>query len=380
MLIIEIRGKGSFKGAMNYVSDPDIHKGVTLLYRLKLLSFAIPILSNMNRQELRAWVKKNCMLFTAQARRSCSKKEPCGQIVLSFHSKDKEKLFYKEKVAACGYCTESLNYDLIWEIIVRVLKEIGLKNTQVLGLGHFEKDHFHVHIIYNKVDNFGKRINEWQSWKKMVHIQRQVTEEYGLYISKGKLDTDISKLRGYEKVRYMCAIDALIILKRATSIDEFVDSMEQKGWIFNSSQKDLKEGKIFIVGKHEKDRASPLVLGARGKKIDRILAPNSLLKILRLNLETANQPELIALEAQLTDDDYLIFRERLYEISLMMSEKQIKELNKKMEDIKRLDSRRKIHTTKQVSLIDNSKVKPITIKGKEPRQMVKKYHKENKIK
>ena len=342
------------------MANTDIHKGVSLLGVLKLFPLVFSVLSNMNRQELRGWKKKVCKLFNTQAMRSCSKKEPCGHIVISFHPKDKDILFDKEKVEKYGYCLKSLNFEQVCKIIESVLKAMGLKGTQVLGLGHFEKDHFHVHIIYNKVDNFGKRINEWQSWKKMVLVQRQVTEEYGLYISKGKLDTDISKLRGYEKVRYMCAIDALIILKRATSIDEFVDSMEQKGWIFNSSQKDLEEGKIFIVGKHEKDRASPLELGARGKKIDRILAPDSLLKILRLNLETANQPELIALEAQLTDDDYLIFRERLDEMFLMMTKEQRKELNKKMEDIKKLDSRRKI--PKRVSLIDNSKVKPITIK------------------
>ena len=60
------------------------------------------------------------------------------------------------------------------------LQRIGMTNTQYVIAKHIDKDHLHMHVIANRVDNQGKSITE--SWMGLQgkKVAQQLTQEYGL--------------------------------------------------------------------------------------------------------------------------------------------------------------------------------------------------------
>ncbi len=40
------------------------------------------------------------------------------------------------------------------------MKQMGIENTQYIIARHFDKEHPHIHLVYNRVDNNGKTITD----------------------------------------------------------------------------------------------------------------------------------------------------------------------------------------------------------------------------
>lgn len=118
-------------------------------------------------------------------------KDPVGHISLDFHPKDAPKMT-NERMAdiACDY-----------------MKQMGLGNTPYIIVRHFDKAHPHCHLVFSRVDYDGKILTQTTNFKKNERVCKALNLEHRLMQGRSKLDTDVSKLRGKEKVRYKLTHD-----------------------------------------------------------------------------------------------------------------------------------------------------------------------------
>lgn len=110
------------------------------------------------------------------------------------------------------------------EAMVRLAQEymekMGIVNTQYIIARHLDKEHPHCHIVYNRVDNNGKCIDDGFERYRNSEICKELKRKYGLTFRKSKDKVKTERLRGRDKTRqeiYLALRDALKIAKDWTS-------------------------------------------------------------------------------------------------------------------------------------------------------------------
>ena len=83
------------------------------------------------------------MSFNAQSRMNDKVTKPVGHIALSFSKEDELRLTNR----------------IMAGIALEYMERMGIKNTQFFIAQHFDKEHPHVHIAFNRIDNNGNTIS-----------------------------------------------------------------------------------------------------------------------------------------------------------------------------------------------------------------------------
>lgn len=163
-----IKGKG-FKGCVNYILDSK--KGTTLLEAkdVRLKSKASIIQS-----------------FVSQAKLNPNLSKSVGHISLNFSAQDKAKITNEMMV------TVARDY----------MQKMGIKDTQYIIARHFDKEHPHIHLCFNRVDNKGKTISDKNDRYRSEKICKELTAKYGLYLSPGKEKVKINRLKDPDRTKY----------------------------------------------------------------------------------------------------------------------------------------------------------------------------------
>ncbi len=78
-----------------------------------------------------------------------------------------------------------LTDDLMVEIAREYMLRMGIVNTQYIVSRHSDREHQHLHIVANRVDNDGNTISASNDRVRNVKICKALTREYGLHFSKG---------------------------------------------------------------------------------------------------------------------------------------------------------------------------------------------------
>lgn len=142
--------------------------------------------------------------FILQAELRRTKKQACFHGLLSF------------------YPGEDPGDQLMVEIAEKYLEGIGIKNTQYAITKHTDKDHLHLHILANMVNNDGQSISDsWIALKGKRTAQR-LTKEYGLIPAEKKnLDmTHQEALSRSEANRYKIYTAIMENLPQCRSLEE----------------------------------------------------------------------------------------------------------------------------------------------------------------
>lgn len=79
---------------------------------------------------------------------------------------------------------------------------MGIKDTQVLVVRHFDKEHPHVHIAFNRIANDGRTISDQNERIRSTRICKELTRKYGLYVSEGKEKVKLHRLKEPDKTKY----------------------------------------------------------------------------------------------------------------------------------------------------------------------------------
>ncbi|MFI3277791.1 MAG: relaxase/mobilization nuclease domain-containing protein [Rikenellaceae bacterium] len=86
--------------------------------------------------------------------------------------------------------------DLGAKIAREYMMRMGILDTQYIVGRHHDKMHPHCHIIFNRVDNYGRRITDSNDRLRSEKICKELTRKHGLYFADGKEKVKRHRLRG----------------------------------------------------------------------------------------------------------------------------------------------------------------------------------------
>ena len=162
--------KGSdFKGVVDYILDKGKNAQVV----------AYDGLFMENKETI-------AMSFNAQSLMNGNVAKPVGHIALSFSKEDEPRL------TNCVMGGIALEY----------MERIGIKDTQFFIARHFDKEHPHVHIAFNRIDNNGNTISDRHERLRSTRICKELTLIYGLHMANGKENVKRNRLKEPDKTKY----------------------------------------------------------------------------------------------------------------------------------------------------------------------------------
>ena len=168
-MIAKIVKGSSFKGVVNYILDKEKEAKILVCDGL----FA------ENKDTI-------AMSFEAQSKMNSKVTKPVGHISLAFHKEDEHRLTDR---AMAG-------------IALEYLKEMGIKDTQVFIVRHFDKEHPHVHIAFNRIANNGRTISDRNERIRSARICKELTKKYNLYFASSKERVKQHRLKEPDKTKY----------------------------------------------------------------------------------------------------------------------------------------------------------------------------------
>ena len=126
-MIAKIMKGSGFKGVINYILDPK--KGTELID------------SSGVRTDSTSHIIRS---FIDQTKLNPRVGKVVGHISLSFSVQDSPKL----------------NNEWMVKVAREYMEKMGIKDTQYIIGRHFDKEHPHIHIAFNRIDNNGKTISD----------------------------------------------------------------------------------------------------------------------------------------------------------------------------------------------------------------------------
>ena len=168
-MIAKIMKGSGFKGVINYILDPK--KGTELIDSSGVRTDSISHIAQsfIDQTELNPRVGK-----------------VVGHISLSFSVQDSSKL----------------SNEFMIQTAHEYMEKMGIKDTQYIIGRHFDKEHPHVHIAFNRIDNNGKTISDCNDRFKSEKICKELTTKYGLYFAGGKEKVKEHRLKEPDKTKY----------------------------------------------------------------------------------------------------------------------------------------------------------------------------------
>lgn len=162
--------KGSdFKGVVDYILDKD--KGVQ-----KLISDGL----FMENKDTIA------MSFNIQSQMNSKVAKPVGHIALSFSKEDEPRL----------------TNHVMAHIALEYMEKMGIRNTQFFIARHFDKEHPHVHIAFNRIGNDGRTLSDRNDRLRSTRICKELTLKYGLHMADGKENVKRNRLKEPDSTKY----------------------------------------------------------------------------------------------------------------------------------------------------------------------------------
>ncbi len=180
------------------------------------------------------------------------------------------------------------------------MEKMGIKDTQHVIVRHHNTPNPHCHLIFNRVDNNGKRISDSNWLKRNVCVCKELKQKYGLAFGEGKSHTRTERLRPNERMRYEMANDVKSALKCSHSWKDFSNNL--KAYDINAQIK-------FRNGTHIPQGISFTRDGTtfKGSSLDRSLSFNKIDNVLTggMNIETGGQAQNLSVnESRSNEQDY----------------------------------------------------------------------------
>ena len=172
--------------------------------------------------------------FEAQAGMNPKVSRPVGHIALGFSQEDESRLTSR----------------IMAEIALEYMERMGIKNTQFFIARHFDKEHPHIHIAYNRIDNDGRTISDKNERLRSARICKELTLKYGLHMAKGKDHVKTERLREPDKTKYELYSLLKTEVRKAGNWKELIAGLSEKGVDVRFKYKgksDEVQGVVFIM-------------------------------------------------------------------------------------------------------------------------------------
>ena len=103
--------------------------------------------------------------FNLQRKTNAGLGKAVGHIALSWSVEDKKRL----------------SSDNMAEVARLYMVQMGIADTQYLVVQHNDRPHPHLHIVYNRVDDFGKTISDQFQKQRNAKVCKDITLTYGYH-------------------------------------------------------------------------------------------------------------------------------------------------------------------------------------------------------
>lgn len=167
-MIGKIRKGSGFKGCVDYV----------LGKQQAVLLHADGVLAESRQDIIRC--------FCAQASMNLRLGKPVGHIALSYSVNDAPKLTDEKMI----------------QLAQEYMREMKITDTQYIIVRHQDREHPHVHIVFNRIDNNGKTISDRNDMYRNEQVCKKLKTKHGLYFAKGKEHVKQHRLREPDKSKY----------------------------------------------------------------------------------------------------------------------------------------------------------------------------------
>jgi hypothetical protein len=158
-----------------------------------------------------------------------------------------------------------LNDEVMVNLAKEYLQNMKIQDTQYLIVKHQDKEHPHIHIVYNRVNNNGKTISDNFQKQRNVQVAKELTLKHGLYISPGKERVNCQQLKGKDKVKYELFDAIRTASKKVKNINELKQVLAKQGIVTHFKYKggsNEVQGISFSKGEYK----------FKGSEIDRSLS------------------------------------------------------------------------------------------------------------
>ena len=167
-MIGKIKKGSGFKGCVNYVLGKE----------QAVLLHADGVLTESRGDIIRS--------FCMQTGMNPDLKKPVGHIALSYSAVDAPKLTDEKMV----------------QLAQEYMREMKITDTQYIIVRHQDREHPHVHIVFNRIDNNGKTISDRNDMYRNEQVCKKLKAKHGLYFAKGKEHVKQHRLREPDKSKY----------------------------------------------------------------------------------------------------------------------------------------------------------------------------------
>ena len=167
-MIGKIRKGSGFKGCVDYV----------LGKQQAVLLHADGVLAESRQDIIRC--------FCAQASMNPRLGKPVGHIALSYSVNDAPKLTDEKMI----------------QLAQEYMREMKITDTQYIIVRHQDREHPHVHIVFNRIDNNGKTISDRNDMYRNEQVCKKLKAKHGLYFAGGKEQVKQHRLKEPDKSKY----------------------------------------------------------------------------------------------------------------------------------------------------------------------------------
>ena len=213
--------------------------------------------------------------FALQASMRPNVKKPVCHTILSFSAKDAEQLDDKT----------------MKNLALQYLQKMSYGDTQYLIVHHLDREHPHVHICINRIDNNGKTISDSNEKYHSTKVCKELTEANQLKWGEGKEAVKRNRLRGNDRLRYEIFDTIEAVLPRCQNWDELSSALRCQGIDVQfkiKGQADQVEGVLFCKG----------CVSFSGSRIDRSCSYSKLFIALGQNAAQALSSPLVSSETE----------------------------------------------------------------------------------
>ena len=207
----------NFKGVVDYILDKD--KGVQLVAHEGLF---------MENKDTIA------MSFNIQSQMNGKVAKPVGHIALSFSKEDEPRLTNRVMAG----------------IALEYMERMGIRDTQFFIARHFDKEHPHVHIAFNRIGNDGRTISDRNERLRSTRICKELTLKYGLHMAGGKENVKRNRLKEPDRTKYGLYDILKTEVGRCGNWDVLVANLKRQGVevrFKHKGQTDEVQGVVFAM-------------------------------------------------------------------------------------------------------------------------------------
>ena len=218
-MIGKIKKGSGFKGCVNYVLDKE---QAALLH-------AEGVLAESKHDIIRS--------FCMQTEMNPSLKKPVGHIALSYSVVDAPKLTDEKMI----------------QLAQEYMREMKITDTQYIIVRHQDREHPHVHIVFNRIDNNGKTISDSNDMYRNEQVCKKLKEKHGLYFAKGKEHVKQYRLREPDKTKYEIYTAIKTEIGKSRNWQQLQKQLAEKGIGFQfkyKGQTDDIQGVSFFKGEY----------------------------------------------------------------------------------------------------------------------------------